>query len=70
MAAHSASPTFADAPANRHHPDGAWNAYAFLAAIPEVMRSRAVGPVAGFSWGYRLEPAAGGNLRAEQPASR
>ncbi len=47
-------PTFSDFPANPDHPDGDWVAHAFLVAVPDVVRSRALAPVVGFRWGYRL----------------
>ena len=47
-------PTFSDFPANPDHPDGDWVAETFLVAIPDVVRSAVVVPVAAFSWGYRL----------------
>jgi hypothetical protein len=47
-------PILADAPANPDHPDGDWVADSFLVAIPDVVRSRQLFPVAGFEWGYRL----------------
>jgi hypothetical protein len=47
-------PTFFDAPANPDHPDGTWQADTFLVVVPDVIRSRTVTPLAGFSWGYRL----------------
>jgi hypothetical protein len=47
-------PTFFDAPANPGHPDGTWRADTFLVLVPDVVRSRVVVPVAGFSWGYDL----------------
>ncbi|NUR98727.1 MAG: hypothetical protein HOV67_26165 [Kribbellaceae bacterium] len=47
-------PTFFDAPANPDHADGVWRADTFLAVVPDVIRSRVVEPVAGFSWGYEL----------------
>src|SRR5579875_130643 len=47
-------PSFYDAPANPHHPDGIWRASTFLVAIPDLVRSRVLEPVAGFGWGYRL----------------
>jgi hypothetical protein len=43
-----------DFPANPDHPDGDWVAETFLVAIPDVMRSSVLVPVAAFSWGYRL----------------
>jgi hypothetical protein len=48
------APTFSDFPANPSHPDGRWHAYAFLVAVPDVVRSRVLKPVVGFQWGYRL----------------
>lgn len=48
-------PTFFDAPANPDHPDGIWRADTFLVVVPDVNRSRIVEPIAGFSWGYRLQ---------------
>ncbi len=33
----------------------AWAANAFLVAVPDVVRSRVLFPVAGFRWGYRLQ---------------
>lgn len=47
-------PTFSDFPANPGHPDGDWVAETFLVAIPDVVRSAVLVPVAAFSWGYRL----------------
>jgi hypothetical protein len=47
-------PTFFDAPANPGHPDGVWRADTFLVVVPDVIRSRVVVPVAGFTWGYEL----------------
>ena len=47
-------PTFSDFPANPDHPDGDWVAHAFLVAVPDVVRTRALAPVIAFSWGYRL----------------
>ena len=47
-------PTFFDAPANPDHPNGRWNAYAFLVAVPDVVRSKVLQPINGFHWGYRL----------------
>lgn len=47
-------PSFYDAPANPHHPDGSWQASTFLVAIPDLARSRVLEPVAGFGWGYQL----------------
>jgi hypothetical protein len=47
-------PTFFDAPVNPDHPDGTWRADTFLVLVPDVIRSRVVVPVAGFSWGYEL----------------
>jgi len=47
-------PTFSDFPANPDHPDGDWVAETFLVAIPDVIRSSVLVPVAAFSWGYRL----------------
>ncbi|HZX04973.1 hypothetical protein [Kribbella sp.] len=47
-------PTFFDAPANPDHSDGVWRADTFLVAVPDVIRSRRVVPVAGFTWGYEL----------------
>jgi hypothetical protein len=47
-------PTFCDCPGNPDHPDGDWVAHAFLVAIPDVVRTRRLYPVAGFRWGYRL----------------
>lgn len=48
------APAFADFPANPHHPDGRWHAYAFLVAVPDIARSKVLEPVTGFHWGYRL----------------
>jgi hypothetical protein len=48
-------PTFADYPANPHHPDRDWLADAFLTGIPDIARSRVLEPAAGFRWSYRLE---------------
>jgi hypothetical protein len=47
-------PTFFDAPANPDHPDGDWVAETFLAALPDIARTRRVAAVTGFRWGYRL----------------
>jgi hypothetical protein len=47
-------PTFFDAPANPDHPDGTWRAETWLVAIPDIVRTRHVMPLAGFRWGYRL----------------
>ncbi len=47
-------PTFSDFPANPDHPDGEWVAHTFLVAAPDVVRTRRLGPVAAFRWGYRL----------------
>ncbi|MFI5693531.1 hypothetical protein ACIA58_16915 [Kribbella sp. NPDC051586] len=47
-------PTFFDAPANPDHPDGTWRADTFLVVVPDVIRSRTVVPIAGFTWGYEL----------------
>ncbi|MFF0270200.1 hypothetical protein [Kribbella sp. NPDC004536] len=47
-------PTFFDAPANPDHADGVWRAETFLVVVPDVIRSRVVELVAGFSWGYEL----------------
>ena len=47
-------PTFFDAPADPDHADGVWRADTFLVAVPDVIRSRTVEAVAGFSWGYEL----------------
>ena len=41
-------------PANPDHPDGRWNAYTFLVAVPDVVRSEVLHPITGFRWGYRL----------------
>jgi hypothetical protein len=48
-------PTFFDAPANPDQPDGVWQADTWLVAIPDVIRTRRLGPIVGFRWGYRLE---------------
>jgi hypothetical protein len=48
-------PTFFDAPANPDHPDGTWRADTFLVVVPDVIHSRTVESIAGFTWGYRLE---------------
>jgi hypothetical protein len=50
-------PTFFDAPANPDHPDGEWVAETFLVALPDIARTRRVGAVTGFGWGYRLAAA-------------
>jgi hypothetical protein len=47
-------PTFFDAPANPDHADGTWRADTWLVAIPDIIRTRRLGPLAGFRWGYRL----------------
>jgi hypothetical protein len=47
-------PTFFDAPANPDHPDGEWVAETFLAAVPDIARTRRLAAVTGFRWGYRL----------------
>ncbi len=47
-------PTFFDAPANPEHQDGVWQADTWLVAVPDVIRSRRLAPLAGFRWGYRL----------------
>lgn len=47
-------PTFFDAPANPGHPDGEWRADTFLVIAPDVIHTRALEPVAAFSWGYRI----------------
>ena len=61
-------PSFADAPANPHHPDGSWRAFAFLIAVPDLVRVREVFPVAGFGWGYRLRGTRPVELFAPTPA--
>lgn len=47
-------PTFFDAPAHPEHPDGDWRADTFLVVAPDVIHTRALEPVAAFTWGYRL----------------
>ncbi len=47
-------PTFSDFPANPDHPDGDWIAHTFLVAVPDVVRTRRLEPLAAFRWGYRL----------------
>jgi hypothetical protein len=51
-------PTLFDAPGpNPPRSDETWLAESFLAACPDVARSKRVQGVAGFSWGYSLEAA-------------
>jgi hypothetical protein len=60
-------PTFFDAPANPGHADGEWRADTFLVVVPDVIHSRRLEPVAGFSWGYRLT---GGTPELLEPVRR
>lgn len=49
------APTFFDAPGpNPPRADETWIADTFLAACPDVARTRRVAPVLGFRWGYEL----------------
>lgn len=48
------APTFFDAPANPDHNDYIWRADTWLIAIPDVIRSRTIAPIVGFTWGYEL----------------
>lgn len=49
-------PTMFDAPGpNPPRTDETWLAETFLVACPDVARTRTIGVVSGFHWGYRIE---------------
>jgi hypothetical protein len=50
------APTLADFPANPTDPDGSWTAFAFLVAIPDVMRSRRLEVITGVPVGLSTPP--------------
>ena len=45
-------PTMFDAPADDAQPNLAWGATAFLTYTPDLLMSKVIGPVCGFSWGF------------------
>ncbi|GAA0944318.1 hypothetical protein GCM10009554_38400 [Kribbella koreensis] len=67
LSAYGFLPTFFDAPAHPEDPDGVWRADTFLVIVPDVIHTRAVEPVAAFTWGYRLH---GGYADPLDPARR
>jgi hypothetical protein len=48
------APTFFDAPAYLSLPAIDWRATLFLCTLPMMSRREAIGPLAGFTWGYRI----------------
>jgi hypothetical protein len=45
-------PTLFDAPADDVEPNLAWEATAFLTYTPDLLMSKVIGPVCGFTWGF------------------
>lgn len=45
-------PSLFDAPAYDADPDLTWRATAFLTYTPDILISKVIGPVCGFSWGF------------------
>jgi hypothetical protein len=50
------TPTLFDAPSRRHGTSLRWRARSFLATTPWDQDERLVAPLAGFEWGYDLDP--------------
>jgi hypothetical protein len=57
------TPTLFDAPSRRHDGPLRWRARSFLATTPWDQTERLVALLAGFEWGYALDPTGGVEVR-------
>jgi hypothetical protein len=60
-------PTLFDAPSRDERTAIEWIAHSFLTPIDLFSELRDVHPVAGFSWGFEIDPASGISVRPLQP---